>query len=130
LKRAVSGGIQARTDSVQGQAGQASTRFQQSPMSKSARIRFAYPPELVHRPIIYALSKRFELVTNIHRAKLGDAESWAEMELVGAPTDIAAGLGWLRRQGVLVARVEVSLASIDPSGATSVLVLVLDSPEG
>jgi hypothetical protein len=85
----------------------------QPPAAKSARIdamstrvRFAHPPELLHTAIIYTLSKEFGPVTNIHRANVGDAGSWVEMELVGAPLAIAAGVGWLRHQGVHVAPLE------------------------
>jgi len=68
----------------------------------STCVKFIYPPELVHRPIIYALGKRFGLVTNVRRANVGDTQSWVEMELVGRPTAIEAGMDWLRRQGLHV----------------------------
>jgi hypothetical protein len=86
----------------------------------SARVRFAYPPELLHTAIIYTLSKEFGLVTNIHRANVGDAESWVEMELVGAPMAIAAGVGWLQHQGVHVAPVEVppAVSGVDRESVT------------
>jgi hypothetical protein len=72
----------------------------------SRRIRFAYPPELVHRPIIYALSKKFAIVTNIRRANVGDTRAWRELELAGTPMAITAGLDWLRRQGLRVETVD------------------------
>jgi hypothetical protein len=75
-------------------------------------VRFAFPPEFVHGPIIYTLGKNFGLVTNIHRANIGDRQSWVEMELVGAPTAIAAGVGWLRHQGLDIARVESPPANV------------------
>jgi hypothetical protein len=68
----------------------------------TSRVRFAYPPELVHRPIIYSLSKKFGIVTNIRRANIGDEQAWVEMELVGTPMAIKAGVDWLRRQGLQV----------------------------
>jgi hypothetical protein len=84
----------------------------------STRVRFAYPPELVHRPIIYELSKKFDLVINIHQASTASAESGVEIELIGALLDVAAGLGWLRRLGRHVARVDVPPAKNRPEWRT------------
>jgi hypothetical protein len=86
----------------------------------STRVRFAYPPELLHTALIYTLSKEFELVTSTHRANVGDAESWVEMELVGAPMAIAAGVDWLLHRGVHVAPVEVppAVSGVDRESVT------------
>ena len=32
------------------------------------RVRFTFPPELVTRPVIWELARRFNVVTNIRRA--------------------------------------------------------------
>ena len=68
----------------------------------SARVRFTYPPELLHKPIIYELGKQFGVVTNIRRANVSDAHGWIEMELVGAPMAIDGALAWVRDQGLQV----------------------------
>ncbi len=66
----------------------------------SARVRFTYPPELPHKPIIYELGKQFGVVTNIRRANVSDTHGWIEMELVGAPMAIDGALAWVRDQGL------------------------------
>jgi L-aspartate semialdehyde sulfurtransferase ferredoxin len=85
----------------------------------STRVRFTYPPELLHKPIMYELGKQFGVVTNIRRANVSDTHGWIEMELVGAPLAIDAGLAWVGEQGLQVEAIKephgVSL------GATSAL---------
>jgi hypothetical protein len=66
------------------------------------RVKFTYPPELLHRPIIYELGKQFGLVTNIRRADISDTQGWVDMELVGAPMAVEAALAWVKGQGLKV----------------------------
>ncbi len=69
------------------------------------RVKFTYPPELVHRPVIYLLGKQFNIVTNVRRANIGDTHGWIEMELVGDPEDVQRGLDWADQQGLHLAPV-------------------------
>ncbi len=66
------------------------------------RIKFTYPPELLHRPIIYELGKQFGVITNIRRANISDTQGWVDMEVVGAPMAVESALAWLSGQGLKV----------------------------
>ena len=70
------------------------------------RVKFTYPPALLHRPIIYELGKQFGLVTNIRRADISDTRGWVDMELLGAPMAIEAALAWVKGQGLEVETVQ------------------------
>jgi hypothetical protein len=66
------------------------------------RVKFTYPLELLHRPIIYELGKQSGVVTNICRANISDTWGWVDMELVGAPMAVEAALAWVKGQGLKV----------------------------
>lgn len=66
----------------------------------TTRVKFTYPPELLHRPVIYQLGKQFNVVTNVRRANIGDTHGCIEMELLGDPEDVQRGLDWAYQQGL------------------------------
>ena len=68
----------------------------------SKRVRFTYPPDLVHQPVVYDLGKQFLVTTNIRRANLDIDRGWAVIEITGADSDIEEALEWARGQGVRV----------------------------
>ncbi len=72
----------------------------------STRVKFTYPPTLLHRPIIYELGKQFGVITNIRRANISDTQGWVDMELIGAPMAVEAALAWLRDEGLHVEAVQ------------------------
>ena len=62
-----------------------------------------YPLEHVKDPILYHLVKDYELVPNIHRAKIDAHEGgMLELELTGERDNLFAGLEYLKDQGVKV----------------------------
>ncbi len=70
------------------------------------RVKFTFPTHLVTRPIIYELSQKFNVVTNIRRADVRANMGWTVLELEGAESDIELGLEWVKQQGVRVDPVE------------------------
>ena len=68
----------------------------------SKRVRFTYPPDLVHQPVVYDMGKQFLVTTNIRRASLDHDRGWAIIEITGAEADIDQALDWARGQGVHV----------------------------
>lgn len=70
------------------------------------RVKFTYPTEKIKDPVIYALSKNFDLVSNIRRAEVTERVGWVVLELEGEESKIDAGLAWVREQGVRVDPVE------------------------
>jgi len=70
------------------------------------RVTFTFSTELIQRPLIYELGKKFEIVTNIRRAEVDHEEGWVVPELEGAFEEIDRGLKWITDQGVDVTALE------------------------
>ncbi len=66
------------------------------------KVMFTFPTELIKEPIIYNLSHRFELITNIRQADITESKGWAELELEGEEKEIEAGIAWVSASGVRV----------------------------
>ncbi len=70
------------------------------------RVRFTFTTELIQRPVIYELGIKFEIVTNIRRAEVGQETGWVMLELEGAIEEIDRGLKWVASEGVEVSALE------------------------
>ncbi len=70
-------------------------------MSKR-RVMFTFPQELIKEPIIYNLSRKFNVITNIRRADVTENKGWVMLELEGEEKDIEQGIAWVTRKGVRV----------------------------
>ena len=66
------------------------------------RVKFTVEEELVKQPVIYELGRKFEIVTNIRRADVGEEVGWVVLELDGEETEIKRGLEWVSSTGVRV----------------------------
>ena len=66
------------------------------------RIKLTFQPELIKQPVIYQLSQKFNLVTNIRRAEIHDSLGWVVLELEGTEAEIQKGLNWMKEEGVIV----------------------------
>ena len=66
------------------------------------RMKFTFPPEIITQPIIWRLSKEFEVIPNIRRANVEERWGWVVLELEGTETEINKGLEWVAQQGVRV----------------------------
>ncbi len=66
------------------------------------RVKFTFEEELVKQPVIYKLGRKFEIVTNIRRADVGEKVGWVVLELDGEETEIKRGLEWVSSTGVRV----------------------------
>ena len=67
-----------------------------------------YPPRLIQKPVIWELTHKFALVTNVRQASVTDEIGIVCLELEGAPEEIQAGMKWLKKLGVSVEPVELS----------------------
>jgi len=52
--------------------------------------------------VIYELGRKFQIITNIRRADIGEDVGWVVLELEGGETEIKRGLEWVRSTGVRV----------------------------
>ena len=77
-------------------------------MSNDVHIRLfvSFPEELVERPMIYELVKRFDVIPNIRRANVESHSGWVILELSGAPDARNAAIEYLEALGCSVNRME------------------------
>ena len=66
------------------------------------RVKFTFEEELVKQPVIYELGRKFEIVTNIRRADVGEDVGWVVLELDGDDEEIKSGLEWVSSTGVRI----------------------------
>lgn len=74
----------------------------------TARFWLTYPPQRIKAPVIWRLGHQFKLVTSIRQASVTDVVGIVCLEIEGAASEIAAGVQWLKKQGVQVEPVELS----------------------
>ena len=70
------------------------------------RVMFTFPQELVTKPIIYTMARRFDVVPNIRKADVSEDRGWVVLELEGEAAAIDSGLKWAIAQGVRVDPIE------------------------
>ena len=66
------------------------------------RVKFTFPTSLVTEPIIYTISKNFEIITNIRRADVRPEMGWVILDLIGTESEISKSLDWAKTSGVTV----------------------------
>ena len=76
-------------------------------MSK-LRVTFTFVGVLVQEPVIWQLSQKFAVKTNIRRADVKDGLGWVTLELEGEEVVLQQGIEWVRSTGT-----EVELATGD-----------------
>ena len=64
------------------------------------RVTFTFKSDLIQRPVIYELGMKFDIVTNVRRAEVGQDNGWVVLELEGALDEIDRGLAWVSKLGV------------------------------
>jgi ABC-type methionine transport system ATPase subunit len=74
-----------------------------------SRLWLMYPPRLITNPVIWELSHKFPLVTNIRQASVTDEIGVVCLELDGEREDIKSAIKWLEKQGVKVEPVEINV---------------------
>jgi L-aspartate semialdehyde sulfurtransferase ferredoxin len=70
------------------------------------RLFVSFPEELVERPMIYEMVKRFDVVPNIRRANVEPHSGWVILELSGALEARDAAIAYLEGLGCSVNRME------------------------
>ena len=66
------------------------------------QVMFTFPRELIKEPVIYNLSHKFKVVTNIRRADVSENRGWVMLEIEGEDKEIEAGIAWVKSKGVRV----------------------------
>ena len=70
------------------------------------RLFVSFPEELVERPMIYEMVKRFDVVPNIRRANVEAHSGWVILELSGPKNARSAAIEYLESLGCVVDRME------------------------
>ena len=73
------------------------------------RLWLMYPPKLITNPVVWELSHKFPVVTNVRQASVTDEIGIVCLELSGPPDDVAAAIQWLEKMGIKVEPVEIGV---------------------
>lgn len=71
-------------------------------MLAEQKVKFTYPKHLLDQPLIYLLSQRFGVLTNILEARVTAEEGWLILSVRGDRERLQQGLAWMAEQGVQV----------------------------
>ena len=69
------------------------------------RVHLTFPEQLITRPVIHAMGKQFEVVTNISRANVEQRTGWVILEIEGSEEEIDRAVEYARDLGVEVGEV-------------------------
>ena len=76
---------------------------------QQTRLWLMYPPKLIQQPLIWQLSQKFPVITNIRQCSVTDEIGIVSLELDGKRSDIKAAIKWLEKIGVSVEPVEINV---------------------
>ena len=76
---------------------------------QQTRLWLMCPPKLIKEPLLWQLSHKFPVVTNVRQASVTDEIGIVSLELGGKRSDIKAAIKWLEKIGVSVEPVEINI---------------------
>jgi len=76
------------------------------PVTTSQRLFVSFPEELVDRPMVYEIIKRYDVVPSIRRANVEAHRGWTILEITGDADRIADSVAYLEGLGCTVNRME------------------------
>ncbi len=79
---------------------------------EQTRLWLMYPPKLIKEPLLWQISQKFKVVTNIRQASVTDEIGIVSLELDGQREDIKAAIKWLEKLGVKVETNDAGGASL------------------
>jgi ABC-type methionine transport system ATPase subunit len=71
-----------------------------------AKLYLTYPKALVREPLLYRMSREFDLVFNVRSASVSEEIGIVALELDGTEAEIARAIEWFRARGVIVEPIE------------------------
>lgn len=66
------------------------------------RVKLTFPEELITQPILFTVSKEFDVIPNIRRAKVSATVGEIVLELTGEEDSLDRAIAEFERQGVEV----------------------------
>ena len=89
---------------------------------KTARLWLMFPQRLITKPVVWELSQKFPVITNVRQASVTGEIGLVCLELDGLANDVKKAVAWLERRGVSVEPVEINvIGSLTLSAWPSVL---------
>lgn len=76
--------------------------------ANQTRLWLNFPPKLITRPILWELSREFQVVTNIRQASVTDEVGIVSLSLEGEPEEVQKAIAWMENLGVKVDPVEMN----------------------
>jgi len=76
---------------------------------QQTRLWLMYPPQKITRPILWELSQKFKVITNIRQASVTDEIGIVCLELDGERAEIKTAITWLEKNGINVEPVEINV---------------------
>src|SRR5580698_321659 len=77
--------------------------------TQQTRLWLMYPPKLIKEPLIWQLSQKFPVTTNIRQCSVTDEIGIVSLELDGKRNAIKAAIKWLEKIGVSVEPVKINV---------------------
>ena len=68
-----------------------------------------FPPKLITTPVIWQLSQKFPVITNVRQAGVTDEIGIVCLEMEGQRPDIKAAIKWLEKLNINVEPVEINV---------------------
>jgi L-aspartate semialdehyde sulfurtransferase ferredoxin len=72
----------------------------------SIRLFVSFPEDLVDRPMIYEIIKKFDVVPSIRRANVEDRSGWVILEVSGEQDQLDGAIAYFEGLGCTVNRME------------------------
>jgi hypothetical protein len=67
---------------------------------KSLKLKLTFPEKILGDPIIYTLSKDFDVVPNILRGRITGKNAWLELDVIGTEKNLERARKFLIDRGV------------------------------
>lgn len=67
-----------------------------------------FPQRLITRPVVWELSQKYPVITNVRQASVADDVGIVSLEIEGERSDIKLAIAWLEEIGVKVEPVEIN----------------------
>ena len=66
------------------------------------QVTLVFPQHLIKEPVIYMMSKEFDVIPNIRRAKVTETTGEVTLELEGVEENLKSAVAFLEKKGVKV----------------------------
>jgi len=77
--------------------------------TQKTRYWLMFPPKLITTPVIWQLSQKFPVITNVRQASVTDEIGIVCLEMEGQRPDIKAAIKWLEKLNINVEPVEINV---------------------